>query len=161
MIFPQLVSLRSPWKARECFQGRRYSKESDVWAFGIVLWEMFMKTVPFQNMDDDTVIPYIVLVAVPVNCIFADVGTNLKVMGRLRTLSNSFVKLSDVERKPLDILSDLSETVVYCLSDPRELVSDLTVSLRKSKCTLVQDYNRGWYVKLRIGVLYKKCLGNV
>ena len=47
---------RSPWKARECFQGRRYSKESDVWAFGIVLWEMFMKTVPFQNMEDDTVI---------------------------------------------------------------------------------------------------------
>ncbi len=47
---------RSPWKARECFQGRRYSKESDVWAFGIVLWEMFMKTVPFQSMEDDTVI---------------------------------------------------------------------------------------------------------
>ena len=39
------------------------------------------------------------------------------------------MKLSDVERKPLDILSDLSETEVYCLSDPRELVSDLTVTL--------------------------------
>lgn len=54
-----MLFCRSPWKARECFQGRRYSKESDVWAFGIVLWEMFMKTVPFQNMEDDTVKLYI------------------------------------------------------------------------------------------------------
>ena len=45
------------------------------------------------------------------------------------SLSNPFVKLSDVERKPLDILSDQSETEVYCLSDPSELVSDLTVTL--------------------------------
>ena len=43
-------------------------------------------------------------------------------------MSDPFVNLSDVERKPLDILSDLSEAEVY-LSDPRELVSDLTVSL--------------------------------
>ena len=48
---------------------------------------------------------------------------------RSRTLSDPFVKLSDVERKPLDILSDLSETEVYCLFDPSELVSDLTVTL--------------------------------
>jgi hypothetical protein len=33
------------------------------------------------------------------------------------------VKLSDVERKPPDILSDLSETEVYCLFDPSVLVS--------------------------------------
>jgi hypothetical protein len=39
------------------------------------------------------------------------------------------VKLSDVERKPPDILSDLSETEVYCLSDPSVLVSDRTVAL--------------------------------
>ena len=39
------------------------------------------------------------------------------------------MKLSDVERKPLDILSDPSEIEVYCLSDPSELVSDLTVTL--------------------------------
>ena len=44
------------------------------------------------------------------------------------TLSDPFVKLSDVERKPLAILSDLSENEV-CLSNPRELVSDLTVTL--------------------------------
>jgi hypothetical protein len=39
------------------------------------------------------------------------------------------VKLSDVERKQPDILSDLSETEVYCLSDPSKLVSDRTVAL--------------------------------
>ena len=39
------------------------------------------------------------------------------------------MKLSDVMRKPLNILSDLSETEVYCLSDPSVLVSDRTVAL--------------------------------
>jgi hypothetical protein len=39
------------------------------------------------------------------------------------------VKLSDILRKPPDILSDLSETEVYCLSDPSVLVSDRTVAL--------------------------------
>ena len=32
------------------------------------------------------------------------------------------MKLSDVQRKPPNILSDLSETEVYCLSDPSVLV---------------------------------------
>jgi hypothetical protein len=34
-----------------------------------------------------------------------------------------------VERKPLDILFDLSETEVYCLSNPSQLVSDIAASL--------------------------------
>jgi actin-like ATPase involved in cell morphogenesis len=34
-----------------------------------------------------------------------------------------------IERKPPDILSDISETEVYCLSDPSVLVSDRTVAL--------------------------------
>jgi hypothetical protein len=38
--------------------------------------------------------------------------------------SEPFLKLSDVVRKPPDILSDLSEIEVYCLSDPSVLVSD-------------------------------------
>jgi hypothetical protein len=52
-------------------------------------------------------------------------------IGRSRALSDPFVKLSDVERKPPEILSDLrlSETEVYCLSDPSVLVSDQTVAL--------------------------------
>jgi hypothetical protein len=49
--------------------------------------------------------------------------------GPSQTLSDPFVKLSDVQRKPSDILSDLSDTEVYCLSDPCELVSDRTVAL--------------------------------
>ena len=62
-------------------------------------------------------------------------------IGRSRASSDPFVKLSDVERKPPDILSDLSKTEVYCLSDPSVLVSDQTRSLVRctSKCTLVQD----------------------
>ena len=39
------------------------------------------------------------------------------------------MKLSDVERKPPDIQSDVSETEVYCLSDPSVLVFDRTVAL--------------------------------
>ena len=50
-------------------------------------------------------------------------------IGRSRTLPDPFVNLSDVERKSLDIRSNLSETQVYCLSDPSELVSDLTATL--------------------------------
>ena len=43
------------------------------------------------------------------------------------------MKLSDVQRKPLDILSDLSETEVYCLSEPSVLVSDQTVALSNER----------------------------
>ena len=39
------------------------------------------------------------------------------------------MKLSDVERKPPDILSDVSETEVYCLSDLSVFVFDRTVAL--------------------------------
>jgi hypothetical protein len=45
-----------------------------------------------------------------------------------QTLSNPFVKLSDVQRKPPANLPDLSETEVYCLSEPSVLVSDQTVA---------------------------------
>jgi hypothetical protein len=39
------------------------------------------------------------------------------------------VNLSDVERKPPDILFDQSETEVYFLSDPSVLVSERTAAL--------------------------------
>ena len=38
-------------------------------------------------------------------------------------MSDPFVKLSDVERKSPDILSDQSETEDYCLSDPSRTVA--------------------------------------
>ena len=68
-------------------------------------------------------------------------------------MSDSFVKLSDVERKPLDILSDLSETEVYCLSDPSILVSDLAVTLSNVNQNVPWSRTRGSYVQWRIRVL--------
>ena len=55
--------------------------------------------------------------------------TGLKISVGHGHWSDPFVKLSDVVRKPPDILSDKSETGVYCLSDPSVLVSDRTVAL--------------------------------
>jgi hypothetical protein len=51
-------------------------------------------------------------------------SSHAKSVQSVNRLSEPFLKLSDVERKPLDILSDLSEIEVYCLSDPSVLVSD-------------------------------------
>jgi hypothetical protein len=51
------------------------------------------------------------------------------------------VKLSEVERKPPDILSDLSETEVYCLSDPSELVSDPS-ELVSDRTVALSDVNQ-------------------
>jgi hypothetical protein len=53
------------------------------------------------------------------------------------------VKLSDVVRKPPDILSDLSETEVYCLSDPSVLVSDRTVALSDVNQSVPQSRTKG------------------
>jgi hypothetical protein len=44
-----------------------------------------------------------------------------------------------IERKPPDILSDLSETEVYSLSDPSVLVSDRTVALSNAFSTHVSQ----------------------
>ena len=55
-------------------------------------------------------------------------GRSSGLIGRSRTLSDPFVKLSNVDRKPPDIPSDLSETEVHCLSDLSELVFDSTVT---------------------------------
>jgi hypothetical protein len=52
-----------------------------------------------------------------------------------------------IGRKPPNILSDLSETEVYCLSDPNELVSDRTVAL--------SDVNQNVKWKIRV-LLYKR-----
>ena len=61
-------------------------------------------------------------------CIYP-IFSGLKISVGQRTLSDPYVKLSDVQRKPQDILPDQSETEVYCLSDPSELVSNRNVAL--------------------------------
>jgi hypothetical protein len=62
------------------------------------------------------------------------------------------VKLSDVQRKPPDILSDLSETEVYCLSDPSVLVSDRTVALSIKMLPAASEMVK-WKTNLSVDIL--------
>ena len=45
------------WMAKECFYGR-FSEKTDVWAFGVVMWEVFTlcKCQPYDQFDDQEVI---------------------------------------------------------------------------------------------------------
>lgn len=39
------------WMALECLQKKEYSPASDVWAFGIVCWEVFARSPPYPDLD--------------------------------------------------------------------------------------------------------------
>ena len=41
------------WMAKECFYGK-FSTKTDVWAFGVTMWEIFTlaKDIPYEDMDD-------------------------------------------------------------------------------------------------------------
>ena len=45
------------WMATECFSGK-YSEKSDVWAFGVTMWELFTlaKQLPYPHLSDEEVI---------------------------------------------------------------------------------------------------------
>lgn len=45
------------WMANECFYGK-FSEKTDVWAFGVTMWEVFMfaREQPYQGMTDQEVI---------------------------------------------------------------------------------------------------------
>ena len=45
------------WMANECFYGR-FSEKTDVWAFGVSMWEVFMlaRVLPFDEMTDQQVL---------------------------------------------------------------------------------------------------------
>ena len=62
------------------------------------------------------------------------------------------MKLCDVQRKPPDILSDLSETEVYCLSDPSVLVSDRTVALSIKMLPAASEMVK-WKTNLSVDIL--------
>ena len=55
--------------------------------------------------------------------------SSLKILVGHRHLSDPFVKLSDVKRKALYILSDHSKIGDFCLSDPNVLMSKDTLAL--------------------------------
>ena len=45
------------WMATECFDGK-FSEKSDVWAFGVTMWELFTlaKQLPYRHLSDEEVI---------------------------------------------------------------------------------------------------------
>ncbi len=44
------------WMAKECFYGK-FSTKTDVWAFGVTMWEIYTlaKDIPYEDMDDSEV----------------------------------------------------------------------------------------------------------
>ncbi|CAJ0581577.1 unnamed protein product, partial [Mesorhabditis spiculigera] len=45
------------WMSREALEGQRYGEPSDVWAFGVTLWEMFSYgRIPYEGLSDQQVI---------------------------------------------------------------------------------------------------------
>ena len=45
------------WMAKECFYGK-FSTKTDVWAFGVTMWEIFTlaKDIPYEDMEDEELI---------------------------------------------------------------------------------------------------------
>ena len=45
------------WMASECFSGK-FSEKSDVWAFGVTLWELFTlaKQLPYPHLSEEEVV---------------------------------------------------------------------------------------------------------
>lgn len=39
------------WTAPEVFDGRRYNEKADVYSFGVILWELCTREVPFSNLS--------------------------------------------------------------------------------------------------------------
>jgi len=39
------------WMAPEVLDGRRYSEKADVYSFGIILWELITRELPFSDVD--------------------------------------------------------------------------------------------------------------
>ena len=63
------------WMAKECFYGK-FSTKTDVWAFGVTMWEIFTlaKDIPYEDMEDEELVADATrkerrtLLAKPTNC---------------------------------------------------------------------------------------------
>ena len=47
------------WLAQELFEGKKSSKQSDMYSFGMVLWELSSRKIPFQNIKQARLSTYI------------------------------------------------------------------------------------------------------
>jgi serine/threonine protein kinase len=49
------------WMAPEVLRGKSFDEKSDIWGFGIVLWELFTRQLPYQNWTREEVIQYVTI----------------------------------------------------------------------------------------------------
>lgn len=46
-----VIGLRTQWVAPEVFREQAYTKASDVYSYGVVLWELVMQAIPYEVWD--------------------------------------------------------------------------------------------------------------
>ena len=65
LVVPEYISTSNDedlpvrWKAPECLTRRRYSTASDVWAFGVLMYEVLTYGCsPYRHVLDDNEVPF-------------------------------------------------------------------------------------------------------
>jgi serine/threonine protein kinase len=47
------------WTAPECLKGAPFSPKSDVYAFGIIMWELVTREEPLRGLDEDEMTKFV------------------------------------------------------------------------------------------------------